>query len=159
MSARTSNTRRRTKPSARCASELLKQLAARVEFDVPASLVDREVDRRVEEFVRRLIEQQIDPMRTNINWEEFRERQKDAASEAVKSALVLDEVARREGLAAADDEVEAEVQRYAERTGRSAAAVRARLEKEGGLGRVHSGLRREKTVNFLMSKATVIKDR
>ena len=140
-------------------SELLKQLAARVEFDVPASLVDREVDRRVEEFVRRLIEQQIDPMRTNINWEEFRERQKDAASEAVKSALVLDEVARRESLAAADDEVEAEVQRYAERTGRSAAAVRARLEKEGGLGRVHSGLRREKTVNFLMSKATVIKDR
>ncbi len=140
-------------------SELLKQLAARVEFDVPASLVDREVDRRVEEFVRRLIEQQIDPMRTNINWEEFRERQKEAASEAVKSALVLDEVARRESLAAADDEVEAEVQRYAERTGRSAAAVRARLEKEGGLGRVHSGLRREKTVNFLMSKATVIKDR
>jgi trigger factor len=140
-------------------SELLKQLAARVAFDVPASLVDREVDRRVEEFVRRLIEQQIDPMRTNINWEEFRERQKDAASEAVKSALVLDEVARRETLTASDDEVEAEVQRYAERTGRSAAAVRARLEKEGGLGRVHFGLRREKTVNFLMSKATVIKDR
>jgi trigger factor len=140
-------------------SELLKQLAARVEFDVPASLVDREVDRRVEEFVRRLIEQQIDPMRTNINWEEFRERQKDAASEAVKSALVLDEVARREGLTAGDDEVEAEVQRYAERSGRSAAAVRARLEKEGGLGRLHSGLRREKTVNFLMTKATVIKDR
>ena len=79
-------------------AELLKQLASRVQFDVPASLVDREIDRRVEEFVRRLIEQQIDPMRTNINWEEFRERQKEAASEAVKSALVLDEVARREGL-------------------------------------------------------------
>jgi trigger factor len=98
-------------------------------------------------------------MRTNINWEEFRERQKEAASEAVKSALVLDEVARREGLTASEQEVEAEVQRYAERTGRSAAAVRARLEKEGGLGRLHSGLRREKTVNFLLSKATVIKDR
>jgi trigger factor len=140
-------------------ADLLKQLASRVEFDVPASLVDREIDRRVEEFVRRLIEQQIDPMRTNINWEEFRERQKDAASEAVKSALVLDEVARREGLTASENEVEAEVQRYAERTGRSPAAVRARLEKEGGLGRLHSGLRREKTVNFLLSKATVIKDR
>ena len=140
-------------------ADLLRQLASRVQFDVPASLVDREIDRRVEEFVRRLIEQQIDPMRTNINWEEFRERQKEAASEAVKSALVLDEVARREGLTASESEVEAEVQRYAERTGRSAAAVRARLEKEGGLGRLHSGLRREKTVNFLLSKATVIKDR
>lgn len=140
-------------------ADLLKQLAARVQFDVPAALVDREIDRRVEEFVRRLIEQQIDPMRTNINWEEFRERQKDAASEAVKSALVLDEVARRENISASDEEMEAEVQRYAERSGRSAAAVRARLEKEGGLGRLHAGLRREKTVNFLLSKATVIKDR
>jgi len=140
-------------------ADLLKQLAARVQFDVPSSLVDREIDRRVEEFVRRLIEQQIDPMRTNINWEEFRERQKEAASEAVKSALVLDEVARREGITASEQEVETEVQRYAERTGRSAAAVRARLEKEGGLGRLHFGLRREKAVNFLLSKATVIKDR
>ena len=140
-------------------ADLLRQLASRVQFEVPASLVDREVDRRVEEFVRRLIEQQIDPMRTNINWEEFRERQKDAASEAVKSALVLDEVARRERLTASEGEVEAEVQRYAERTGRSAAAVRAGLEKEGGLGRLHSGLRLEKTVNFLLSKATIIKDR
>ena len=140
-------------------ADLLKQLASRVEFEVPSSLVDREIDRRVEEFVRRLIEQQIDPMRTNINWEEFRERQKDTASEAVKSALVLDEVARREGLSATDDEVEAEVQRYAERSGRNVAAVRARLEKEGGFARLHAGVRREKTVNFLLTKATVIKDR
>jgi trigger factor len=140
-------------------ADLLTQLASRVEFDVPAALVDREIDRRVEEFVRRLIEQQIDPMRTNINWEEFRERQKDAASEAVKSALVLDEVARREGISVTEEEVEAEVQRYAERSGRSAAAVRARLEKEGALSRLHSGLRREKAVNFLLTKATIIKDR
>jgi trigger factor len=135
-------------------SELLKQLAARVSFDVPAALLDREIDRRVEEFVRRLIEQQIDPMRTNINWEEFRERQKEAAAEAVQSALVLDEVARREAIMVSNQEVEEEVGRYAERTGRTAAAVRARLEKEGGLSRLYTGLRREKTVSFLLSKAT-----
>ena len=136
--------------------DLLKQLASRVTFEVPASLLDREIDRRVEEFVRRLIEQEIDPMRTNINWEEFRERQKDAASEAVRGALVLDEVARREAISASEEEVHAEVERYAERTGRTAAAVRARLEKEGGLSRLHAGLRRERTMDFLLSKATVI---
>ena len=54
--------------------ELLKQLAERVTVDVPPTLLEREIDRRVEEFVRRLIEQQVDPMRTNINWEEFREQ-------------------------------------------------------------------------------------
>ena len=138
-------------------SDLLRQLASRVTFDVPASLVDREIDRRVEEFVRRLVEQQIDPTRTNVNWEEFRERQRDAAAESVRSALVLDEIARRDGLAPSDAEIDAEIERYAERSGRTAAAVRARLEKEGGLARLYTGLRREKTMEFLLSKATVLK--
>jgi trigger factor len=136
--------------------DLIKQLAARVRADVPASLLDREIDRRVEDFVRRLIEQQVDPMKTNINWEEFRERQREAAAEAVKSALLLDEVARRESITASDAEVDEEVARYAERTGRTPAAVRARLEKEGGLGRVYAGIRRERTLEFLLSRATRI---
>jgi trigger factor len=136
--------------------ELLKQLATRMTADVPPSLVEREVDRRVEEFVRRLIEQQVDPMRTNINWEEFRERQREAASEAVKSALVLDEIARREKISVSDADADEEIARYAERTGRTAAAVRARLEKEGGLGRIYAGIRRERTVAFLLSRATRI---
>jgi trigger factor len=137
-------------------ADLLKQLASRVTFDVPASLLDREIDRRVEEFVRRLMDQQIDPMKININWEEFREKQRDAAAEAVRGALVLDEVSRRENIAPAEAEIDAEVERYAERSGRSAAAVRARLEKEGGIARLYSGLRREKALDFLLSRATKI---
>jgi trigger factor len=137
-------------------SELMKQLAQRVTFEVPQALLEREIDRRVEEFVRRLIDQQIDPMKTNINWEDFRERQKEAAAEAVRGALVLDEVARRESVSVTQDEVEAEIARYAERTGRTPAAVRARLEKEGGIGRLYSGLRRERAIDFLLSRATIV---
>ena len=137
-------------------ADLLRQLAARITFDVPSSLVDREIDRRVEEFVRRLVEQQIDPTKANINWEEFRERQREAAEEAVRGALVLDEIARRDSLTATDEEMDAEIERYAERSGRTTAAVRARLEKEGGLARLYTGLRREKTMEFLLSKATVL---
>ena len=136
--------------------ELVKQLASRMQAEVPAVLLEREIDRRVEEFVRRLIEQQVDPMRTNINWEEFRERQREAAAEAVKSALVLDEVARRENISVSDADADEEIARFAERTGRTPAAVRARLEKEGGLGRVYAGIRRERTVEFLLSRATRI---
>jgi trigger factor len=138
-------------------ADLLRQLASRVSFDVPASLVDREIDRRVEEFVRRLVEQQIDPTKTNVNWEEFRERQRDAAVESVRSALVLDEIARRDAVAPTAQEIDGEIERYAERSGRTAAAVRARLEKEGGLARLYTGLRREKTMELLLSKATILK--
>jgi trigger factor len=136
--------------------ELLKQLAARVTFEVPAALLDREIDRRMEDFVRRLMDQQIDPMKVNINWEEFREKQREPAAEAVRGALALDEVARREHISVSEEEIDAEVDRYAERSGRAAAAVRAKLEKEGGIARLYSGLRREKTVEFLLSKATKI---
>ena len=136
--------------------DLLRQLASRVTGEVPAALVDREIDRRLEEFVRRLIEQQIDPMRANINWEEFRERQRDAAVEAVKSALVLDEVARREHIAVSEEDITQEIERYAERAGRTPAAVRARLEKEGGISRLYSGLRRERAIDFLLSRVTIV---
>ncbi len=136
--------------------DLLRQLASRVGGEVPAALVDREIDRRLEEFVRRLIEQQIDPMRANINWEEFRERQRDAAVEAVKSALVLDEVARREHVAVSDEDISQEIERYAERAGRTPTAVRARLEKEGALSRLYSGLRRERAIDFLLSRVTIV---
>ena len=65
-----------------------------------------------------------------MNWEEFRERQRDASEEAV-ALLVLDEIGAARRSTASDAEMDAEIERYAERSGRTAAAVRARLEKEG----------------------------
>ena len=49
----------------------------------------------------------------------------------------------------------AEIEKFAERTGRTGAAVRAKLENEGGLDRIESGIRREKTVAWLIEKAQV----
>ena len=138
--------------------QLTTQLAARLPFDVPASLVEREIDRRLEEFARRLMDQQIDPRQAGIDWNAFRESQRATAHEGVASAIVLDEVARREHLEPTNDEVEQEIGRYAERTGRTPAAVRAALEKEGGLSRVHASLRRDKSVDFVMSRATISGD-
>ena len=136
-------------------SQLMKQLAERLPFEVPASLVERETDRRLQDFAGRLIDQQIDPRQAGIDWNAFRESQMAAAREAVASALLLEEVARREGLAPSEAEIDKEIERYAERSGRTAAAVRAALEKEGGLSRVASGLRREKSVDFLMARAKI----
>jgi trigger factor len=135
--------------------DLLQELSSRVTIEVPQTLLDREIDRRTEEFARRLVEQRIDPQKTNIDWDQFRESQRATAQEAVKSALVLDEVARREGLVVTDEDIERELGGYAERAGRSIAAVRATLEKEGGLGRLQAGLRREKAVDFLLSRARI----
>jgi len=113
------------------------------------------MDRRVEDFARRLMEQRVDPRQAGIDWQAFRDSQHDVAREAIASALVLDELTRRENLDPSDEEVEQEIARYAERSGRTPAAVRANLEKEGGLSRVRAGLRREKAIDYAMARATV----
>ena len=139
-------------------SALMKQLATRLPFDVPESMVKREIDRRLEDFARRLIDQNVDPRQAGIDWNAFRESQREVSREAVAAALVLDEVTRREKLEVSDDEVEAEVVKYAERSGRTPAAVRAALEKEGGLSRIYAGLRREKAIDFVIARATITGD-
>lgn len=135
--------------------ELLKTLSSRITGDVPAILVERETERRLEDLIRRLMDQGIDPMKADINWQEFRERQKAGAEESVKSTLVLDEIAKREKIGATEADVEAEIAKFAERSGHTPAAVRARLEKEDGLDRIAAGIQREKTVNWLLDKANI----
>lgn len=136
--------------------DLLKTLAGRLTAEVPATLVERETERRLEDLVRRLMDQGLDPMKANINWQEFRERQKVGAEESVRSTLVLDEIARREQIEATAEDVDQEIAKFAERAGRAPAAVRARLEKEDGLERITAGIQREKTMTWLLDKAAIV---
>lgn len=137
--------------------DVMKQLATRVPFAVPESLVEREIDRRLEDFARRLMEQRIDPRQANIDWAAFRDAQRTPATEAVASAIVLDEIAKRDQISVTDEDLDAELQRYADQTGHTLASIKARLQKDGELGRVAAGLRREKTVAHVLSQAAITK--
>jgi trigger factor len=137
--------------------DVLKQLASRVPFPVPESLVEREIDRRLEDFARRLMEQRVDPRQANIDWAAFREGQRAGATEAVGSAIVLDEVAKRDNITVTDEDLDTELQRYAEQTGNSVASIKARLQKDGELGRLAAGLRREKAVAHVLATAKIKK--
>ena len=75
--------------------ELLQTLASRLKT-APDVLVDQEIERRLEDFVRRLMEQGVDPTKANIDWADFRERQRGPSADTVRSTLELDEIARRE---------------------------------------------------------------
>jgi trigger factor len=136
-------------------TDVLKQLSDRITFDLPSSLVEREMDRRIEEFASRLMQQNVDPRQAGIDWGQFRESQRDAARASVASALALDEIARREGLTVTAEEVDKEIERFAARAGRTPAALRAQLEKEGSVARLATGLRREKAVDLVMSRARI----
>jgi trigger factor len=135
--------------------DLLEQLAQRVPFPVPDALVEHELDRRVEELARRLYDQQVDPRKAGIDWNEVRTAQRDAATESVKATVVLDEIARREPVVVSDEELDQEIARFAERSGRPVPAVRAQMEKDNGAARLRGGMRREKTMDLLLANASI----
>jgi trigger factor len=111
------------------------------------------MDRRLEEFARQLMAQHVDPRQAGIDWAQFREAQREPARDAVASALVLDEIARREQITVTGEDVDKEIERFAARGGRTPAALRAQLEKDGGISRLYAGLRREKAVDLALSRA------
>lgn len=146
----------RTAAERQTRAEVLKALATRVPFDIPPALIDREVERRLSEFVERLAAQRVDPRQVKIDWNAFRQGQRDPAADAVKSGLVLDEIAKREDLGVSEVEIDAEVERIARGMGAPVHLLRERLEEEGGYERIAHTLRREKALKHAMSRATIV---
>ena len=68
---------------------------------------------------------------------------------------MLDEIARRESIAATDEDLNAEIAKFADRAGRTVTAVRAQLEKDGAVPRLLAGIRREKTMTWLLEHAQI----
>jgi FKBP-type peptidyl-prolyl cis-trans isomerase (trigger factor) len=102
------------------------------------------------------MDQRIDPRKANIDWEAFREAQREPAREAVGSALVLDEIVRREDIGVSEADIEAELEKYSARSGMTVAAVRAQLEQDESLGRLAAGLRREKALSHALKQVRII---
>jgi trigger factor len=133
--------------------ELIDRLVEANEFPVPEAYVDRQIENQVRMQLRNLAGQGIDPNTIQLDWKKVKENQRDKAFRNVKASLLLEKVAEREGITAAKEEVDREVQRIA-RQGREAVAVtRARLEKEGTLERIAGTIQTEKTLQFLFDQA------
>ena len=77
------------------------------------------------------------------------------AVQAAKADILLDEIARREGIETLDAELDAELTRLAERTKQSKEKLRARMEKEGDLSALRARIREEKTLDLLKSNASI----
>jgi len=136
-------------------SALVDVLVDAASFEVPEALVERHMSGRTENAVRTLALQGIDPSHTGIDWRQFRENQREAATRAARADILLDEIARREGIEALDGEVQGEIVRIAERARRSPDAVRAQMEKDGDTAALRARIREDKTLDLIKSSARI----
>jgi len=134
--------------------KLVAELVKRNEFEVPESLVDRQIDLRLERGLRALAAQgmKMEDMK-KMDLPRLRAGQRDQAVQDVKSSLLLDRIAELERIEVSDDEVNHELEALARQSKQTPEAVRTRLTQDGGLDRIRNRIRSEKTLDFLYQQS------
>ena len=135
--------------------KIVQALLARHEFGVPDAMVMRQVAHQVEHTRERLRRQGVDPDGIQWDYGKIVGELRPAAEQGVRRALLLEAIADKESLAPSEDDVEAEIEKFAKASQRPAPAVRRMMEKSGDLDALRHGLRERKTLDLLIEHARI----
>jgi trigger factor len=126
-------------------NRLLDALVQRYEFPIPESLVQHQIDARLDRGLRALASQgmRTEDMR-NLDFDRLRAAQRSSATLEVKGSILLDRIADIENIQVPEEDVESELQAISLQMREPAESLRARLTEDGSLARIRERLRREK---------------
>jgi len=130
--------------------KLVGELIQRNDFEVPDSLIEQQIDIRLERGLRALAAQGLTAEQMKkMDLQRLRAGQREQAVHDVKAALLLERVAEEENIQVSDEEFDHELEALAKQSKQTSEAVRARLTRDGGLDRIRTRIRNEKTLDFL----------
>jgi trigger factor len=130
--------------------KLIAELVKRNDFEVPDSLIERQIDIRLERGLRALAAQGLTAEQMKkMDFQRLRAGQREQAIQDLKSSLLLEKVADEEKVEVSDQELDQEVESLAKQSKQTTEAVRARLTRDGGLDRIRTRIRNEKTIELL----------
>ncbi len=137
---------------------LLSQLIERHPLELPQGVVQHESEGMLREYAENLASRGVDLERSPIDWQGMLGQLKPQAERRVHSRLLLDAIAGEKGVAVSEEEFEAALAGFARAQGRSTLAVRQSLDQNGQLAGVRLQLRREKTLDLLLSDGAAATD-
>ncbi|HWA93459.1 MAG TPA: trigger factor [Terracidiphilus sp.] len=145
--------RKRRSAEGETKDRLFAAMVERFTFPVPESLVQEQVDARLERGLRALAAQGMstDQMR-KLDFGRLRAAQRDSAVAEVKTNLILDKIAASENVEVSDEEVEREIHMAALQSREPVETIRERLTQDGGLARIREQMKREKTATLLYER-------
>jgi trigger factor len=130
--------------------KLVGELIQQNDFEVPDSLIEQQIDIRLERGLRALAAQGLTAEQMKkMDLQRLRVGQREQAIHDVKAALLLERVAEEENVQVGDEELDRELESLAKQSKQTSEAVRARLTRDGGLDRIRTRIRNEKTLEFL----------
>ena len=126
-------------------NRLIDALVDRFQFAVPESLVQAQIDTRLDRGLRALASQgmRTEDMR-NLDFDRLRAAQRDSATLEVKGSILLDRIADVENVTVPEEDVENELQAIAAQLREPLEGLRTRLTEDGSIARIRERLRREK---------------
>lgn len=132
---------------------ILASFVERFSFPVPESLLQQQIDTRLDHGLRALAAQGMSTQQMRqLDFDALRAGQRDAALNEVKSFLILDRIAEIEKVEIGDEEMEEQLQVLANQAQEPVESLRKRLTEDGGLARIREQLRREKIMNQLFDR-------
>jgi trigger factor len=132
---------------------LFAALIERYSFAVPESLVQEQIDARLERGLRALAAQGMNTeMMRKLDFGRLRAAQRDGAMAEVKANILLDRIAAEENISISDEEMDRELLLASLQSREPVDTLKSRLAADGGLGRIREQLRREKTASALYER-------
>ena len=135
--------------------KLLRWLEEHNEFEVPETLVERQIQIRMQRLLRDLSRQGINPQRLDVDWAKIGADQRQQAIRDVKGSLLLSHVAHKEKIDVNDHDVETEIDRIATEMNNPRQRVKEVLSKDSGMARLRSQIQNKKTLDFLKEHAVI----
>jgi trigger factor len=137
----------------RSARELENKLVARLlelnPFDVPQGLIDTTLDRILEDA--KSDGKELPPDEAS----RLREHYRGEVERSYRTDILIETVGRKEQIEVTDEDLDKEIESFAEQEEKKPAQVKARLKKEGNLGRLQNDLFRRQVLDRLIEKADV----
>lgn len=125
------------------------------EIDIPEVMIDNAVEQNVHDFATQLSYQGVDFKQylkyTGSTLESVKEQFKPDALKKVKTSLVLEKIAKTEGIEATDEDVEKVIADYAEKSKMTVEDVKKYVKPED----IKESKVMEKTVEFLVKNAAI----
>jgi trigger factor len=132
---------------------ILDHLLSRVDVPAPEALVEPETESALRDYARYLAANGVDPQQAD--WQKLRDEARPGAERRVREYLLIDAIARKEGVEVSETEVEAEFKRAAARRGLDPAALREQMAKADGLNALRDEIRLGKTLDMMIEKAAL----
>jgi len=134
--------------------KIVEELVKRNDFPVPESMIDQQIDLRLERGLRALAAQgmKTEDMK-RMDFDRLRAGQRDGALREVKASLILEQIADRENIEVSDEELEQELAGLAQQAKQPIEQVRARLTEDGGLDRIRRRIRNDKALKHLYRRS------